>query len=55
MSIKALLDKNPNPSLEQVKAACQGNVCRCGTYPKVFEAALAAARQTPVPSPKTSA
>jgi aerobic-type carbon monoxide dehydrogenase small subunit (CoxS/CutS family) len=46
MSIKALLDKNPNPSLEQVKAACQGNVCRCGTYPKVFEAALSAAQKS---------
>jgi xanthine dehydrogenase YagT iron-sulfur-binding subunit len=44
MSIKSLLDKNPDPSLDQVKAACQGNVCRCGTYPKVFDAALAAAK-----------
>ncbi len=46
MSIKALLDTNANPNLEQVKRACQGNVCRCGTYPRVFEAALAAAKRT---------
>jgi xanthine dehydrogenase YagT iron-sulfur-binding subunit len=46
MSIKSLLDRNPNPTLDQVKSACQGNVCRCGTYPRVFEAALAAAKNT---------
>lgn len=44
MSIKSLLDRNPNPTLDQVKMACQGNICRCGTYPRVFEAALAAAK-----------
>jgi aerobic-type carbon monoxide dehydrogenase small subunit (CoxS/CutS family) len=44
MSIKSLLDRNPNPTLDQVKSACQGNVCRCGTYPRVFDAALAAAK-----------
>jgi aerobic-type carbon monoxide dehydrogenase small subunit (CoxS/CutS family) len=44
VSIRALLDRNPNPTLEQVKEACAGNICRCGTYPRVFEAALAAAK-----------
>lgn len=44
VSCAALLQKNPNPTLEEVKAACSGNVCRCGTYPHVFEAALDAAR-----------
>jgi aerobic-type carbon monoxide dehydrogenase small subunit (CoxS/CutS family) len=44
MSVKALLDRNPNPALEDVKAAVSGNLCRCGTYPRVFEAALAAAK-----------
>jgi xanthine dehydrogenase YagR molybdenum-binding subunit len=43
MSCAALLQRTPNPSAEQVKAAVCGNLCRCGTYPKVFEAALAAA------------
>jgi aerobic-type carbon monoxide dehydrogenase small subunit (CoxS/CutS family) len=45
LSVTALLNKHPNPSLEQVKAACAGNVCRCGTYPHVFEAALDAAKK----------
>lgn len=41
MSCKNLLDANSNPSLQEVKVATSGNLCRCGTYPKVFEAVLA--------------
>ena len=44
-TISAYLKKNPNPSLDEVREACKGNFCRCGTYPRVFEAALAAAKQ----------
>ena len=44
MSCAALLARNPNPSLEDVKRAVSGNLCRCGTYPKVFAATLAAAQ-----------
>jgi xanthine dehydrogenase YagT iron-sulfur-binding subunit len=43
-TISAYLKKNPNPSLGEVREACKGNFCRCGTYPRVFEAALAAAK-----------
>jgi xanthine dehydrogenase YagT iron-sulfur-binding subunit len=43
-TITAYLKKNPNPSLEEVREACKGNFCRCGTYPRVFRAALAAAK-----------
>jgi aerobic-type carbon monoxide dehydrogenase small subunit (CoxS/CutS family) len=43
MAVRALLNRNPRPTLEQVQEACSGNLCRCGTYPRVFEAALAAA------------
>jgi aerobic-type carbon monoxide dehydrogenase small subunit (CoxS/CutS family) len=43
-TISAYLDAHPNPTVDDIKKACQGNFCRCGTYPKVFEAALAAAR-----------
>ena len=43
-TISAYLKKNPNPSLAEVKEACKGNFCRCGTYPRAFEAALAAAK-----------
>lgn len=43
-TISAYLKKNPDPSLAEVREACKGNFCRCGTYPRVFEAALAAAK-----------
>ena len=45
-TISAYLKKNPNPSLAEVREACKGNFCRCGTHPRVFEAALAAAKKT---------
>jgi aerobic-type carbon monoxide dehydrogenase small subunit (CoxS/CutS family) len=41
MSAVALLARNPSPTLDDVKAATSGNLCRCGSYPKVFEAVLA--------------
>ena len=41
---KALLDRNPNPTLEEVRRGLDGNICRCGTYIGVLEAALAAAK-----------
>jgi len=43
-TISAYLKKHPNPTLAEVREACKGNFCRCGTYPRVFEAALAAAK-----------
>jgi xanthine dehydrogenase YagT iron-sulfur-binding subunit len=43
MSVAAALDHNPGASLDDIKQAVSGNVCRCGTYPHVFKAALAAA------------
>src|SRR6202158_4544624 len=42
VSITSCLKASPNATVEQVRAACQGNFCRCGTYPKIFEAAMAA-------------
>ncbi len=44
MSAAALLARNPQPSLDDVKAAVSGHLCRCGTYPHVFAATLAAAK-----------
>jgi len=44
MSVHALLQASPNPSLDEVKRACAGNTCRCGAYPRIFEAALEAAK-----------
>ena len=44
MSCAALLERNPDPKPEDVQQAISGNICRCGTYPKVVEATLAAAQ-----------
>jgi xanthine dehydrogenase YagT iron-sulfur-binding subunit len=44
MSCAALLRRKPSPTLEDVRGAVSGNLCRCGTYPRVFEATLAAAK-----------
>ena len=38
MSAKALLEKNPSPSREQIVKACSGNLCRCGAYPNIVKA-----------------
>jgi xanthine dehydrogenase YagT iron-sulfur-binding subunit len=38
-----LLAKNPRPSSDEVRAGMSGNLCRCGTYPKILEAILAVA------------
>ena len=43
MSVTALLKQNPHPTADQVRHACSGNLCRCGTYPRVMQAALKAA------------
>ncbi|HEY5912295.1 MAG TPA: (2Fe-2S)-binding protein [Verrucomicrobiae bacterium] len=43
MSVTALLKWNPRPTAEEVKHACSGNLCRCGTYPRVMQAAFKAA------------
>ncbi len=40
----ALLAKNPNPTLDEIKAGLAGNLCRCGTYGRIFEAVQQAAR-----------
>jgi xanthine dehydrogenase YagT iron-sulfur-binding subunit len=43
-SISALLRDHPNAGEQQVREACKGNFCRCGTYPHIFEAAAAASK-----------
>jgi carbon-monoxide dehydrogenase small subunit len=45
MSAKALLDKNPNPSEEEVKEGIQGNLCRCTGYTQIVESILAASEK----------
>jgi aerobic-type carbon monoxide dehydrogenase small subunit (CoxS/CutS family) len=38
VSAAALVEANPHPSDEQIRHAMAGNICRCGTYPKIEEA-----------------
>ena len=45
MTAKALLDKNPNPTREQIKEATAGNLCRCTGYQQIADAIEDAARQ----------
>ncbi len=44
MASKGFLDRNPNPTYEQVKAGLGGNLCRCGTYVRIRKAVLEAAK-----------
>jgi nicotinate dehydrogenase subunit A len=44
MSAVALLSRQPNPTDEQIVRAMNGNICRCGTYPRIIEAIRLAAR-----------
>jgi aerobic-type carbon monoxide dehydrogenase small subunit (CoxS/CutS family) len=44
VSVSACLARESEVDETKVRAACSGNLCRCGTYPHVFEAALEASR-----------
>lgn len=44
MAAKALLDRNPRPSEEEIKQAISGNLCRCTGYVKIVEAIRAASQ-----------
>ena len=44
MTGAALVERNRDPTAEDVKAAISGHLCRCGTYPHVLAATLAAAK-----------
>ena len=46
MSARALLDKHPKPTREQIIEACSGNLCRCGTQPHIIKAIERAARSS---------
>ena len=45
MMTHELLDENPSPDGEQIKAHFEGNLCRCGTYPQIFNAVSNAASE----------
>ena len=43
---KALIDRIPNPTEDDIREALAGNLCRCGTYPQYIPAILEAASKT---------
>jgi len=45
VSATALLAATPRPTREEIRAAMAGNICRCGTYPKIERAILRASGQ----------
>ncbi|MDM8165490.1 (2Fe-2S)-binding protein [Roseovarius sp.] len=45
MTAAALLEKNPNPSEEEIRSYLQGNICRCTGYHNIVKAIMAAAGQ----------
>ena len=49
MSAVALLKTNPHPTDEDIDAAMQGNICRCGTYPRIRKAIKVAAGELAKP------
>ncbi len=38
MASVALLEKTPSPTPEQIRKGLDGNICRCGTFSRIFEA-----------------
>jgi len=45
MSAASLLNRNPNPSDEEIIGGMAGNICRCGTYQRIFAAVRMAAEE----------
>ena len=45
MSAKALLDRNPHPTEDEIRTALSGNLCRCTGYKKIVEAVQASAEE----------
>jgi carbon-monoxide dehydrogenase small subunit len=44
LAAKALLDRNPRPTKDEIKEAISGNLCRCTGYIKIIEAIQAVAQ-----------
>lgn len=47
MSTHALLDRNPNPSVDEIQEGLSGNICRCTGYVKIIDAVKDAAARRP--------
>jgi xanthine dehydrogenase YagT iron-sulfur-binding subunit len=50
MAALALLDRRPDPSEHEIREGMSGNLCRCGTYPKIVSAIADAARAMRAPA-----
>jgi nicotinate dehydrogenase subunit A len=46
MTAKVLLDKNPHPSVAEIKQGLNGNLCRCGSHLRVIRAVQRAANSS---------
>ena len=46
LAAKALLDRNPTPTEDEVRQGLSGNLCRCTGYAKIIDAVLAASKKT---------
>ncbi len=44
MAVRAFLNKNPKATEDQIRAGLNGNICRCGTYSNIIQAAIAVAK-----------
>jgi carbon-monoxide dehydrogenase small subunit len=47
LSAKALLDKNPSPTRQEIREGIAGNLCRCTGYENIVEAIEATAKELP--------
>ncbi len=45
LTAKALLDLKPSPTIEEIKEALSGNICRCGSYQEIINAILKTSRK----------
>ncbi|MHB1161822.1 MAG: (2Fe-2S)-binding protein [Chloroflexota bacterium] len=52
LAAKALLDRNPHPTRDEVKEALSGNLCRCTGYVKIVDAVMAAAQEMAAGAPE---
>jgi carbon-monoxide dehydrogenase small subunit len=55
MTATALLDRNPRPTAEEVRAGLSGNLCRCTGYVGIVESILAAAEKNAAAGPEAGA
>ena len=47
VAAKALLDRNPSPTIDEIRFAIAGNICRCTGYSKIIDAIALAAQKEP--------